>query len=60
LRTAQALHKKTPKDTMRTLSPMGTIADATEVLEAVVYLAEALYVAGEVLLVDGDADVGRW
>ncbi len=39
---------------------MGTIADATEVLEAVVYLAEALYVAGEVLLVDGDADVGRW
>jgi NAD(P)-dependent dehydrogenase (short-subunit alcohol dehydrogenase family) len=54
------LHKKTPKDFMKSLSPMGTIADAKEIAEAVVYLAEAQHVTGEVLHVDGGAHVGRW
>jgi NAD(P)-dependent dehydrogenase (short-subunit alcohol dehydrogenase family) len=39
---------------------MGTIADAKEIAEAVVYLAEAQHVTGEVLHVDGGAHVGRW
>jgi len=55
-----ALHKETPKETMRTLSPMGAIADAKDISEAVVYLTEARYVTGEVLHVDGGAHVGRW
>jgi NAD(P)-dependent dehydrogenase (short-subunit alcohol dehydrogenase family) len=33
------LHKDDPKDVLRTLSPMGTIADAKDIADAVVYLA---------------------
>ncbi len=55
-----ALHEKTPKVVMKALSPMGAIADAKDIAEAVIYLAEARYVTGEVLHVDGGAHVGRW
>jgi NAD(P)-dependent dehydrogenase (short-subunit alcohol dehydrogenase family) len=54
------LHKNTPRDFMKTLSPMGTISDAKDIAEAVVYLTEARHVTGEVLHVDGGAHVGRW
>ena len=54
------LHKETPKEVLKTLSPMGAIADAKDIAEAVVFLAEARYVTGEVLHVDGGAHVGRW
>ena len=49
-----------PKDTMRTLSLIGKIADVTDILEDVIYLTEARYLAGEALHVDGDAGVERW
>ena len=54
------LHKNTPRDFMRSLSPMGTISEAKDIAEAVVYLAEARHVTGEVLHVDGGAHAGRW
>ena len=54
------MHKDNPKDILKTLSPMGTISDAKEIAEAVIYLAEAQNVTGEVLHVDGGAHVGRW
>jgi NAD(P)-dependent dehydrogenase (short-subunit alcohol dehydrogenase family) len=54
------LHKRTPKDFMKTLSPLGTITDAEDIAEAVLYLAEAHHVTGEVLHVDGGAHTGRW
>ena len=54
------LHDVNPKDFLKTLSPMGTIAETQDVADAVVYLAEARYVTGEVLHVDGGAHVGRW
>jgi NAD(P)-dependent dehydrogenase (short-subunit alcohol dehydrogenase family) len=54
------LHDANPKDFLKTLSPMGTIAETQDVADAVVYLAEARYVTGEVLHVDGGAHVGRW
>ena len=54
------LHKKNPKDFLKTLSPMGTISDANDIAEAVVYLTEARHVTGEVLHVDGGAHVGKW
>jgi NAD(P)-dependent dehydrogenase (short-subunit alcohol dehydrogenase family) len=54
------LHKSNPKDFMKSLSPMGTIAEAKDIAEAVVYLTEASHVTGEVLHVDGGAHAGRW
>jgi NAD(P)-dependent dehydrogenase (short-subunit alcohol dehydrogenase family) len=54
------LHKSTDKDFMKTLSPMGTISEAKEIADAVVYLTEARNVTGEVLHVDGGAHAGRW
>jgi len=54
------LHKKTPRDFMKTLSPMGTITDAKDIAAAVVFLTEARHITGEVLHVDGGAHVGRW
>ena len=54
------MHDENPKEFLKTLSPMGTISDAQDVADAVVYLAEARYVTGEVLHVDGGAHAGRW
>jgi NAD(P)-dependent dehydrogenase (short-subunit alcohol dehydrogenase family) len=55
-----SLHDKTPKDVMKTLSPMGAIADPNDIAEAVVFLAQSRYITGEVLHVDGGAHIGRW
>jgi len=54
------LHTSTPKDFMKTLSPMGTISDSKDIADAVVYLTEARHVTGEVLHVDGGAHSGKW
>lgn len=54
------MHKDNPKDLLRTLSPMGAISEPEEIANAVVYLAEAHTIIGEVLHVDGGAHVGRW
>jgi NAD(P)-dependent dehydrogenase (short-subunit alcohol dehydrogenase family) len=54
------LHKDNPKPFLKSLSPMGTISDAKDIAEAVVYLTEARQVTGEVLHVDGGAHVGKW
>ena len=54
------LHKNNPKDFLKTLSPMGTISDVKDIVEAVVYLTEARQVTGEVLHVDGGAHSGKW
>lgn len=54
------LHKNTPKDVMKTLSPMGTISEPKDIASAVVFLTEADQVTGGVLHVDGGAHVGRW
>ena len=54
------LVKDAPKEFLRTLSPMGQIADARDIAEAVFYLTEASQVTGEVLHVDGGAHLGRW
>jgi NAD(P)-dependent dehydrogenase (short-subunit alcohol dehydrogenase family) len=54
------LHTKTPKDFMKTLSPMGTVSDSKDIADAIVYLTEARHVTGEVLHVDGGAHSGKW
>ena len=54
------LHKDNPKDSLKTLNPMGAVSDPKDIAEAVLYLTEARYVTGEVLHVDGGAHSGRW
>ena len=54
------MHKNNSTDLLKSLSPMRTISEPKDIADAVVYLAEARYVTGEVLHVDGGAHVGRW
>jgi NAD(P)-dependent dehydrogenase (short-subunit alcohol dehydrogenase family) len=54
------LHKGAPKESFKNHSPMGTVTEPQDIAEAVVYLAEAIHVTGEVLHVDDGAHVGRW
>jgi NAD(P)-dependent dehydrogenase (short-subunit alcohol dehydrogenase family) len=54
------MHKDDPKDFLRTLQPMGQIARVADVSDAVLYLADAHQVTGEVLHVDGGSHAGRW
>ena len=48
------------KIALKTFNPMGAIAEAKDIAEAVLYLTEARYVTGEVLHVDGGAHLGKW
>ena len=57
---ATPLHKTTPEDVMKKLSPMGRVSTVTEIADAVLYLTEAQSVTGEVLHVDGGAHRGKW
>ena len=54
------LHKNEPKEHLRTLQPMGEIVEIKDVVDAVLYLARADQVTGEILHVDGGAHAGRW
>ncbi|SEF79510.1 NAD(P)-dependent dehydrogenase, short-chain alcohol dehydrogenase family [Bryocella elongata] len=54
------LHRNTPRDFMKTLSPMGSIVEPKDIADAVLYVTEANHVTGEVLHVDGGAHTGRW
>jgi NAD(P)-dependent dehydrogenase (short-subunit alcohol dehydrogenase family) len=54
------MHKNDPKESLRTLRPMGQIARVDDVSDAVLYLAHADQVTGEVLHVDGGSHAGRW
>jgi NAD(P)-dependent dehydrogenase (short-subunit alcohol dehydrogenase family) len=54
------LHKTDAKDLLKRLSPMGSISTVHEIVDAVIYLSEALHVTGEVLHVDGGSHIGKW
>jgi NAD(P)-dependent dehydrogenase (short-subunit alcohol dehydrogenase family) len=54
------LHKTTPEDVMKKLSPMGRVSTVNEIADAVVFLTEAQTVTGEVLHIDGGAHRGKW
>lgn len=54
------LHKNEARDSLKTLQPMGKMASIGEIADAVLYLARAEQVTGEVLHVDGGAHAGRW
>jgi NAD(P)-dependent dehydrogenase (short-subunit alcohol dehydrogenase family) len=55
-----ALHKANPKEFLKTLSPMASISNVQEIVDAVLFLIEAPHVTGEVLHVDGGAHLGKW
>lgn len=54
------MHANDPHELLRTLQPMGGMAAVKDVVDAVLYLADASQVSGEVLHVDGAAHAGRW
>jgi len=45
---------------VKTFQPMGQIPEVKDIVDAVLYLAEAGQVTGEVLHVGGGAHVGKW
>ena len=54
------LHAEDSNDSLKTLSPMGSISTVEDIANAVVYLTEARQITGEVLHVDGGAHSGKW
>lgn len=54
------LHKGGSKDSLKTRQPMGKVAEVKDIVDAVLYLAQAGQVTGEVLHVDGGAHAGCW
>jgi NAD(P)-dependent dehydrogenase (short-subunit alcohol dehydrogenase family) len=54
------LHRNDPKDSFKKRQPTGTIAEVKDIVDAVLYLAQASQVTGEVLHVDGGAHAGCW
>ena len=54
------LHRDTPKDVMKSLSPMGRPSTVRDITDAVMYLIAAGTVTGDILYVDGGSHFGRW
>jgi len=54
------LHKDNSKKDLYALQPMGSIAEISDIVDAVLYLSNARQVTGEILHVDGGAHGGRW
>jgi NAD(P)-dependent dehydrogenase (short-subunit alcohol dehydrogenase family) len=54
------LHEDSPKEPLKAFQPMGKIVAVSDIVDAVLYLAEADQVTGEVLHVDGGSHAGRW
>jgi NAD(P)-dependent dehydrogenase (short-subunit alcohol dehydrogenase family) len=54
------LHSGNSRDFLKTRSPMGIISSPKDIADAVLYLAGADHVTGDVLYVDGGAHAGRW
>lgn len=54
------MNKDEPVEILKTFQPMGEIVEIEDVVSAVLFLAEADQVTGEVFHVDGGAHAGRW
>jgi len=54
------MHKDDPKEPLKARQPMGQIVQVKDIVDAIMYLAEAAQVTGEVLHVDGGAHAGKW
>ena len=54
------LHRDTPKEVMKSLSPMGRPSTVKDITDAIMYLTDATTVTGDILYVDGGSHFGRW
>jgi NAD(P)-dependent dehydrogenase (short-subunit alcohol dehydrogenase family) len=54
------MHKNDSREFLETFQPMGKIVEVKDIVEAVLYLAQAGQVTGEILHVDGGSHAGRW
>jgi NAD(P)-dependent dehydrogenase (short-subunit alcohol dehydrogenase family) len=54
------LHEGVPKDSLTTRQALKTITEVKDIVDAVLYLAWAGQVTGEVIHVDGGSHAGRW
>jgi NAD(P)-dependent dehydrogenase (short-subunit alcohol dehydrogenase family) len=54
------MHSPEMHEFLAGLQPMGRMAEAHEIVDAVLYLEKATFVTGEILHVDGGASAGRW
>jgi NAD(P)-dependent dehydrogenase (short-subunit alcohol dehydrogenase family) len=54
------LHKDVPKESLTIRQPMKTITEVKDIVGAVLYLARAGQVTGEIIHVDGGSHAGRW
>jgi NAD(P)-dependent dehydrogenase (short-subunit alcohol dehydrogenase family) len=54
------MQRKTPKDVMENLSPMGRPSTVKDIADAVMSLTDAATITGNILYVDGGAHFGRW
>jgi len=54
------LNKDVPRESLTTRQPMKTITEAKDIVGAVLYLAQAGQVTGEIIHVDGGSHAGHW
>jgi NAD(P)-dependent dehydrogenase (short-subunit alcohol dehydrogenase family) len=54
------MHKPETYEFLQGLHPMGRMGEIDEVVEAVLFLADATFTTGEILHVDGGAHAGKW
>ena len=54
------MHQNNDREALKALQPMGKIVQVKDIVDAVLYLAHAEQVTGEVLHVDGGSHAGRW
>lgn len=54
------MHANDSQEILKSLSPMEEVSDVDDIVQAIVYLAEARHVTGEVLHVDAGAHNGKW
>jgi NAD(P)-dependent dehydrogenase (short-subunit alcohol dehydrogenase family) len=54
------MHNTGPKDSLKTSQPVRKVATVKDIVDAVLYLAQAGHVNGEILHVDGGAPARRW
>ena len=53
------MHKAETHDYLKSLQPMNRMGEVDEVVDAVMYLNDAMFVTGEVLHTDGGAHAGK-
>jgi NAD(P)-dependent dehydrogenase (short-subunit alcohol dehydrogenase family) len=54
------LHKDVSKESLTARQPIKTVTKVKDVVDAVLYLAHAAQVTGEIIHVDGGSHAGRW